>query len=159
MSFETDCRYVQTEMRNLKLTFGFIFISILCFNQAFGQNETSKSDWDKLIVGKWVSKINKTEDGKEYFGMKCKDTIQYFQNGNYSSQQCDWSETGKWKFSENKDLIIHYDIDNEYWKKELETDELFKSEGPILSVTETELVTVSYAELEGEIRCYYKRLQ
>jgi hypothetical protein len=146
-------------MRNLKLKFGIIFISILCFNQAFGQKETSKSDWDKLIVGKWVNKINKTEDGKEYFGIKCKATIQYFQNGNYSSQQCDWSETGKWKFSENKDLIIHYDINNEYWKKELETDKLFRSEGRILSVSETELVTITYAELEGEIYCYYVRLE
>ena len=149
----------QTEMRNFKITFGFILLSVLCLNETFGQNEPSKTNWDKLIVGKWVSKINKTEDGKEYLGMKCKDTIQYFQNGNYNSQQCDWSETGKWKFSENKDLIIHYEIDNEYWKKELETDKLFRSEGPILSVTETELVTVTYGELEGEIRCYYIKLE
>ena len=146
-------------MRNFKLTFGFILLSILCFNQTFGQNESSKADWDKLIVGKWVNKINKAEDGKEYFGMKCKDTIQYFSNGNYKSIQCDWSEIGKWKFSENKELIIHYDIDNEYWKKELETEKFFKSEGPILSVSETELVTITYAELEGEIRCYYKRIE
>jgi hypothetical protein len=155
----TQQRYVQTEMRNFKLTFGFIFLSILCFNQAFGQNATPKADWDKLIVGKWVKKINKTEDGKEYFGLKCKDTIQYFQNGNYKSEQCVWNETGKWKFSENNDLIIHYDIDNEYWKKELGTDDLGESHGTILSLTETELVTIIYAEMEGEIRCYYKRIE
>ncbi len=150
---------MQTEMKNFKLIFGFIFLSILCFNQAFGQNETAKTNWDKLIVGKWVSKINKTSDGEEYLGIKCKDTIQYYQNGDYASQQCDWSETGKWKFSENKDLIILYDIDNKYWKKELETDKLFRNEGRILSVSETELVTITYAEMEGEIYCYHIRLE
>ncbi|MCF8275085.1 MAG: hypothetical protein K9I95_14765 [Flavobacteriaceae bacterium] len=102
--------------------------------------------------------MNKTLDGKE-LEMKCNDTIQYFKNGSYSSQECDWNETGKWKFSENKDLLIHYEIDNAYWKKELETDKLFRSEGPIFSVTETELVTVTYGELEGEIRCYYTKLE
>lgn len=146
-------------MKNFQLSFGFIFLSILTFNQAFGQTETAKADWDKLIVGKWVGKINKTPDGIEYLGIKCKDTIQYFQNGDYSSQQCDWSETGKWKFSKNKDLLIHYDIDNEYWKKELDTDKLFRSEGRILSVSENELVTVTYCEMQGEIYCYHQRIE
>ena len=146
-------------MKNFKLTYVFILISILCLNQAFGQNETSKADWDKLIVGKWVKKINKTEDGKEYLGMKCKDTIQYFQNGNYKSEQCVWNETGKWKLSENRDLIIHYDIDNKYWKKELGTDDLGESHITIFSLTETELVTIIYAEMEGEIRCIYNKLK
>ena len=151
-------RYAQTEMRNFKLTFVFIFLSILCFNETHGQNELSKTNWDKLIVGKWVNKVNKTIDGKEV-AMKCNDTIQYFENGNYASQECDWNETGKWKFSENKDLIIHYEIENAYWKRELETDKLFSSEGPILSVRETELITVTYGELEGEIHCYYTKLE
>ena len=111
------------------------------------------------MVGKWKSDVSKTMDGSEYFGFKCKGTIEYLSNGKYNSQQCDWDETGEWKFSENKDLIIHYNINNKYWKKELGTDKLFRSEGPILSVSETELVTVVLDEIEGEIRCYYKRIK
>ncbi len=146
-------------MRNYKLTIGFIILTLLCVNNTYGQTQTSKTNWNKLIVGKWVNKINKTKDGKEYFGIKCKDTIQYFTNGNYESQQCDWSETGKWKFSENKELIIHYDVDNAYWRKELGTDKLFRSEGAILSITRNELVTVTLDEEKGEILCYHKRIE
>ncbi|MGM5470458.1 hypothetical protein ACS386_09280 [Flavobacteriaceae bacterium LMO-SS05] len=146
-------------MRNFKLAIGFIFLSLLCINKTFGQSNPSKQDWDNLIIGKWVSKINKTSDGKEYHGIKCKGTIQYFQNGNYALQDCDWNETGKWKFSKNKDLIIYYDIDNEYWKKELDIDDLGERHEKILSITQTELINITNSEDVGEIQCFYTRIE
>ena len=145
-------------MRSFKLIVGFIFLSFLFIDNSYSQNEIPKTDWDTLIVGKWVQKIILFKDGKEYLGKKCNDTIQYFLNGSYSWQQCDWNETGNWKFSDKKDFITHYNIDNKYWKAKLKTDDLGEAQSIIFSISETELVTLTYAEMEGEIRCFYKRL-
>lgn len=145
-------------MKNIKIKIGIIFFCALFANLAFGQKSSSKTDWDELIVGKWVNKISRTLDGKEYFGFKCRDTIQYLSNGKYISNQCDWNETGKWKFAENKDLIIHYDINNEYWKKELGTDDLGEGHAPIISLSDSELVTLILDEGKGEVHQFYVRL-
>ena len=146
-------------MNNIKLKIGIIIFCSLFVNFTFGQNDSSKVDWNELIVGKWVNKINRTLDGKEYTGLKCRDTIQYLSNGKYISNHCVWNETGKWKFSEKKDLMIHFDIDNEYWKNELGTDDLGESHAEIISLSESELVTVLFDEEKGEIHQFYARLE
>ena len=146
-------------MRNFKIKIGIIIFCALFANLAFGQKDSSKTDWNELIVGKWVNKINRTLDGKEYTGLKCRDTIQYLSNGKYISNQCVWNETGKWKFSDKKDLMIHYDIDNEYWKKELGTDDLGVSNAEIISLSKSELVTVLFDEEKGEVHQFYIRLE
>ena len=146
-------------MNNIKFKIGIIIFCSLFVNFTFGQNDSSKVDWNELIVGKWVNKINRTLDGKEYTGLKCRDTIQYSSNGKYISNQCLGNEIGKWKFSEKKDLMIHFDIDNEYWKKELGTDDLGESHAEIISLSESELVTVLFDEEKGEIHQFYARLE
>ncbi|WP_054852126.1 hypothetical protein [Olleya sp. ITB9] len=146
-------------MRNFKIKIGIIIFCALFANLAFGQKDSSKTDWNELIVGKWVNKINRTLDGKEYTGLKCRDTIQYLSNGKYIFNQCVWNETGKWKFSDKKDLMIHYDIDNEYWKKELGTDDLGESNAEIISLSKSELVTVLFDEEKGEVHQFYIRLE
>ncbi|MEP0462525.1 MAG: hypothetical protein ABJN84_17405 [Flavobacteriaceae bacterium] len=138
---------------------GIMFCCVLFSSQAFGQTDSLKTDWDKIIVGKWVNKINRTMDGKEYFDLKCRDTIQYSAKGNYISNQCVWNETGKWKFSKDKELIIHYDINNQYWKKELGTDDLGESHAPVISLSKSELVTVILDEEKGEVHQFYVRLK
>ncbi len=146
-------------MNNIKLKIGIIIFSSLFVNFTFGQNDSSKVDRNELIIGKWFNKINRTLDGKEYFGLKCRDTIQYLSNGKYIKNQCVWDETGKWKFSDKKDLIIHFDIDNKYWKKRLGTDDLGESHAKIISLSESEFVTVLFDEEKGEIHKFYVRLE
>jgi len=137
-------------------------VVIFCCLVTWGMNAQSekdavKADWNTLIVGKWVNKINRTLDGKVYNGLKCRGTIQYLSNGTYSSKQCVWNETGKWRFSDNKDAIIHFEIDNAYWKKELGTEDLGESHAQIISLSETEFVTVLFDEELGEVHQYYVR--
>ena len=146
-------------MRNFKIKIGIIFFCLFFVYNAFGQKDSIKNDWNKIIVGKWVNKIDRTLDGKVYTGLSCRDTIQYISNGKYISKQCVWNETGKWKLSKKGDKIIHFDIDNEYWKKELGTDDLGESNCKIISLTESELVTQLFSEDVGEIHQYYIRLE
>ncbi|QNK78282.1 hypothetical protein H7F37_04135 [Winogradskyella sp. PAMC22761] len=146
-------------MMNFKIKIGIAFILTIFANVAFGQKDSLNTDWNKIIVGKWVNKIDRTLDGKEYAGLSCRDTIQYISNGKYISKQCVWNETGKWKLSEKGDTIIHFDIDNEYWKKELGTDDLGEANCKIISLTESELVTQLFSEDVGEIHQYYIRLE
>ncbi|WP_460219326.1 hypothetical protein [Psychroserpens sp. MEBiC05023] len=146
-------------MMNFKIKIGIIFFYALIANIAFGQKDSLNTNWNKIIVGKWVNKIDRTIDGKEYVGLNCRDTIQYISNGKYISKQCAWNETGKWKLSDKGNKIIHFDIDNEYWKKELVTDDLGEAHCKIISLTESELVTQLFSEDKGEIHQFYVKLE
>ena len=55
--------------------------------------------------------------------------------------------------------MIHFNIDNVYWKKELRTDDLGESHAEIISLSESELVTVLFDEEKGEIHQFYVRLE
>ena len=96
----------------LKTIVLFLFCVIFFFKKSHGQDENLKANWESLMVGKWKSDVSKTMDGSEYFGFKCKGTIEYLSNGEYNSQQCDWDETGEWKFSENKDFMETKSFEN-----------------------------------------------
>ena len=146
-------------MKSFKIKIRIIIICALYTNLTFGQKDTINSDWNKIIVGKWINKIDRTIDGKEYTGLNCRDTISYISNGKYISKQCAWNETGKWKLSDDGNKIIHFDIDNKYWKKELGTDDLGESHCKIISLSKTELVTQLFSEDVGEIHQYYVRLE
>jgi len=56
-------------------------------------------------------------------------------------------------------LLIHFEIDNEYWKKELGTEDLGESHAEIISLSESELVTVLFDEEKGEVHQFYVRLE
>ncbi len=144
---------------NFNIKIGITFVLSIFANIVFGQNDSLNTDWNKIIVGKWVNKIERTADGKEYAELSCRDTIQYLSNGKYISKQCVWNETGKWKLSDKGDEIIHFDINNEYWKKELGTDDLGESHCKIISLTESQLVTQLFSEDVGEIHQFYIRLE
>ncbi|WP_166963275.1 hypothetical protein [Yeosuana marina] len=146
-------------MMNFNIKIGITFVLSIFANIVFGQNDSLNTDWNKIIVGKWVNKIERTADGKEYAELSCRDTIQYLSNGKYISKQCVWNETGKWKLSDKGDEIIHFDINNEYWKKELGTDDLGESHCKIISLTESQLVTQLFSEDVGEIHQFYIRLE
>ena len=140
------------------LTFIFLFIQI-----ALSQ-KTDKNNFNKLIVGKWINKINKSKDGKEYLEIDCKDIIQYLSNGQYIWKQCGINETGKWKISTDKSKIILYNRKNKHWEKELETKDIGEMEIPIFSLSQSQLVTLIYLEIvegddpeSGEIRQFYTR--
>lgn len=126
--------------------------------------KTDKNNFNKLIVGKWINKINKTKYGKEYLEIACKDTIQYLSNGQYIWKQCGINETGKWKISTDKTEIILYNRKNKYWEKELETKDIGEMEITIFSLSQTQLVTLTYLEIvegddpeSGEIQQFYTR--
>ncbi|WJJ96524.1 hypothetical protein [Algibacter luteus] len=145
-------------MKYYKLTIGTILLS-LCFNQAYGQSDSLKTNWDKLIVGKWVKKINKTEDGKKYDGLKCLDTIEYFNDGRYVWNMCGINESGKWKISKERSRIVFEQRESKYWEKELNQTDLGEMESPLLKLTETELVTRMIDEEKGWINEFYFRIK
>ena len=140
-----------------KILFGFALILISTIS--FGQSKPSKTNWDKLIVGKWINKSNKTIDGDEFKEAECRDTIQYLSNGKYLSDQCTWKADGKWKLSNDKKYIIHYDINSDYWRKILGTDDLGESRSEIISISESQFVKVIYSEDQGEIHRFYQRIE
>src|SRR4249919_1995487 len=123
------------------------FLTIVVFSTTpiFAQ-QTKKPDLSKLIIGQWVKKIGKTKDGKEYFGLKCKDTIQYLQSGQYIWNQCGISETGTWKISKDKNKIILYDRRSKYWEEFLNTKDIGQMDIPIVSMTQKELITIIFDE-------------
>jgi hypothetical protein len=145
-------------MTNFKLTIGFIFLS-LCFNQAYGQTDSLKTNWNKLIIGKWVKKISKTENGEKYDGLKCLDTIEYYNDGRYVWNMCGIKESGKWEISKERSVIIFRERDNKYWKKELNLTDLGEMESPLFKLTETELVTRMIDEEKGWINEFYYRIK
>lgn len=153
------CFLKDVKMKKLiYLTLIFLFIQI-----AFAQ-KTDKNNFNKLIVGKWVNEINKTKGGKEYLELNCKDTIHYLLNGQYIWKQCGINETGKWKISTDRSKIILYNRKNKKWEKELETKDIGEMEILIFSLSQFQLVTLLYLEIEegddaesGEIHQFYTR--
>ena len=138
------------------LTFTFLII-----HPVFSQ-KTDKTNYNKLIVGKWIKKIDKTKDGKEYFGPKCKDTIQFLSDGNYNWNQCGFKETGKWKISTEKSMIIMYDRKNNNSKYHSESEEIGELEFPIVSISKSQLVSAVAMEadengISDEISEFYVR--
>ncbi|MFT5891874.1 MAG: hypothetical protein ACI9Y7_001981 [Dokdonia sp.] len=146
-------------MKKIICISSFFLAYILCFNHISAQQNVSQDDDDKLIVGTWVHKTDRTIDGREYIEFTCHDTIQYKKNGLYVFKQCNWNEAGNWKFNADKNVIIHYNISCAYWEKLLGTKDLGESHGEVISLSQTELVTVIYAEGTGEIRQYYTKLE
>ncbi|WP_299685204.1 hypothetical protein [uncultured Dokdonia sp.] len=142
---------------NIFLYTSFIII-VLFSNNLFAQQDSLQTDRNQLIVGTWVHKGAKTPDGKEYKGLTCHDTIQYNKNENYVWKQCTWNQDGKWKFNEDKTIVIHYDIHCAYWEKVLGTKDLGESHGRLISLSQKEMITVTYLENEGEIWEYYTKL-
>ena len=116
-------------------------------------------DLSKLLIGQWIKKIDKTKDGKEYFGLKCKDTIRYLQSGQYIWKQCGISETGKWKISADKTKIILYQRNCKYWEDYLQTKDIGQMDIPIISMTQLQLVTIIYDEEKGAVNQFYVRTE
>ena len=142
----------------------FYLTYILIFIQTAFAQETNKENYRKLIIGKWINQTSKTKDGKEYLDITCKDTIQYFSNGTYIWKECGDNETGKWKILTDKSKIIMYSRKNKYWEKKLETTDIGEMEIPIFSISQFELVTLSYQEIDedhdedsSEIQRFYIR--
>jgi hypothetical protein len=140
----------------LKIILFFLTVVISSTNSTFAQ-QTRKLNLDSLLVGKWVKKIDKTKDGKEYFGLKCKDTIEYLQTGNFIWNQCGINETGKWKISKDKKKIIHYQCKSKYWEDYLHTKDIGQMDIPIVSLTQQQLVTIISDEEKGAINQYYSK--
>ncbi len=137
-----------------------IFFLVLIFSfTTHAQGDLLKTKWDQYIIGKWTNRVNLNSEGAVYLGIKCKDTIQYFPDGTYEYKGCEWNAIGKWKFSNNKTYIIHYEIDSKYWKKLLETEDLGEMHTPIISLTDAELITTFLTEDQGEIKSYYIKLE
>ncbi len=137
-----------------------VFLTIVVFatTPIFAQ-QPIKSDLSKLIIGQWIKKIDKTKDGKEYFGLKCKDTIQYLSSGQYIWKQCGINETGKWKISTDKKKIILYQRKCKYWEDYLQTKDIGQMDIPIVSMTQLQLVTIIYDEEKGAVNQFYVRTQ
>jgi hypothetical protein len=136
----------------------FFTVAVLLTTSIFAQ-QTNKVVLGKLVIGQWIKKIDKTKDGKEYFGLKCKDTIQYLQSGRYIWKQCGINETGKWKISMDKKKIILYQRKCKYWEDYLQTKNIGQIDIPIVSLTQLQLVTIIYSEEKGAINQFYVRTQ
>jgi hypothetical protein len=146
-------------MNKWKIAF-LVFITIAVFStiSIFAQ-QTNKAELSKLIIGQWIKKIDKTKDGKEYFGLKCKDTIQYLISGQYIWKQCGINETGNWKISTDNKKIILYQRKCKYWGKYLQTKNIGQMDIPVVSLTQSQLVTIIYDEEKGAVNQFYSRTQ
>jgi hypothetical protein len=136
----------------------FLTIAVFSVTSLFAQ-QTNKTDLSKLVIGQWIKRIDKTKDGKEYFGLKCKDTIQYLQSRQYIWKQCGINETGKWKISTDKKKIILYQRKCKYWEDYLQTKDIGQMDIPIVSLTQLQLVTIIYSEEKGAVNEFYVRTQ
>ena len=143
-------------MKPQKIISFLLIAFVLLTTSALAQQE-KKANPDTLLIGKWIKKIAKTKDGNEYFGLKCKDTIQYLRSGNYVWNQCGINETGKWKISKDKKKIILYQRKSKYWEDYLNTKDIGQMDIPIVSLTQQQLVTIIYDEGKGAINQYYSK--
>ena len=143
----------------------FILLASALTQLSFAQ-KSDKVECSRLIVGKWLNKIDKTKDGKEYTGLTCKGTMQYFQDGNYIWKQCSSKQTGKWKISSDNSKVILFERRDEEWEPEVGITDIGEMEIPIFSLTKSEFVTVFYLETDDknnednrEIRQHYFRVK
>lgn len=131
----------------------FLTIVVLSTETIFAQQ--TETHLSKIIIGQWIKQFDKTKDGKEYFGLKCKDTIQYLSNEQYILRQCGINETGKWRISEDNKKIILYQRKSKYWEEYLQTKDIGQMNIPIVSLTSKQLVTTIFDEEKGAINQYY----
>jgi hypothetical protein len=143
----------------IKIIIGLFLTIAVCSTISIFAQQTKNSDLRKLVIGQWIKKIDKTKDGKEYFGLKCKDTIRYLHSGQYIWNQCGINETGKWKISTDNKKIILYQRKCKYWEDYLQTKDIGQMDIPIVSITQLQLVTIIYDEEKGAVNQFYVRTQ
>ena len=114
-----------------------------------------KDNTQIAIVGTWENKINKTQDGKEYYGLICKDTMQYLSNGKYIWRQCGIRETGSWKVSSDGKTIILYERWSKHLQEYLKTTSIGDMHIRLIELDRKHFVSLIMDEELGDIEEYY----